>query len=90
MNQRIIFPLTTQTSNAYERLGGIAAIGETYRFLIYRTHIPKDKLLDLESEGTLETNRNLYRLLRYLKNVLPTVEIPVRIYKESSRSSKSS
>lgn len=62
VNQRIIFPLTTQSSNTFERLGGIAAI---------------DKLLDLESEGTLETNRNLYRFLRYLKNVLPTIEIPV-------------
>jgi len=36
-----------------------------------------DKLLALESEATLETKRNLYRLLRYLKNVLPVPEMPV-------------
>ncbi|CAG8608891.1 7808_t:CDS:10, partial [Acaulospora colombiana] len=54
VNQGILFPLTSQSSSTWERLGGIAAI-----------------------EATLETKRNLYRLLRYLKNVLPTPEMPV-------------
>ncbi|KAG8833646.1 phosphatidylinositol kinase- protein kinase tor1 [Serendipita sp. 399] len=62
VNQKILFPLTTQSTSTYERLGGIAAI---------------DKLLVLESEATLDTKRNLFRLLTYVKHVLPTSEMPV-------------
>ncbi|KAG8827189.1 phosphatidylinositol kinase- protein kinase tor1 [Serendipita sp. 401] len=62
VNQKILFPLTAQSTNTYERLGGIAAI---------------DKLRILESEATLETKRNLFRLLTYVKHVLPTSEMPV-------------
>lgn len=61
VNRLIIFPLTSSPTS-HERLGGIATI---------------DKLLVLESEGTIETRSYLYRLLMYLRSVLPVPELPI-------------
>ena len=36
-----------------------------------------DRLLALEAEPTVDTRRNLYRLLRYVKNLLPNPDLPV-------------
>jgi hypothetical protein len=84
VNQRIIFPLTSQSTTRDERLGGIAALGKRDRFpsLLWtlRTHsrlYRSDRLLALEAEPTVDTRRNLYRLLRYVKNLLPNTDIPV-------------
>jgi hypothetical protein len=41
------------------------------------TYTVQDRLLALEAEPTVDTRRNLYRLLRYVKNLLPNPDLPV-------------
>ncbi|KAG8811972.1 phosphatidylinositol kinase- protein kinase tor1, partial [Serendipita sp. 399] len=90
---KILFPLTATSDTPQEKLVGIAAIGEfchpspcfshVYKLLLspsddaHPTSAPASQSSNPSASSTPSTRSLLYRLLRYLKNLLPDPNLVV-------------
>lgn len=73
-----LFQLVRST-NAVEKMGGIVAIGASGSliFLLSRSFLHTEHLLDVEQEETLQLKQNLYRLYNHLKTLLPDPDMGI-------------